>query len=333
MWAAGLDWDDLFQGDLARRAWTWFSELGDLPEIKVPRCVNLGQDEELLSETLHTFVDASQDAYGAVNFSRVCYKSGLVSRRLVTAKTRVAPLSTTTISRLELMVAVLGLRMPDSVSKALDSALNQVTFWSDSMNVLWWIRGRSRSFKPFVANRVGEIQSLTDPQQWQFVPTKENPADLVTRGLKVSELGNCEKWWNDPEFLGNDESEWPINRVNVGQETTSMEIKRNDREFPKQANDYVEERTMISLKENKHLWCLNPNRFSSWQKFIRVQAWVHRFINNCRLRERESGELKPGEIEDAEIQPIKSANKKLFPTSTQRFCAKESYQRTANCLD
>ena len=82
----------------------------------------------MLSETLLTFVDASQGAYGAVIFSRVCYKSGLVSRRLVTAKTRVEPLSTTSIPRLGLMAAVLGLRMSDSVSKALDSALNQVTF-------------------------------------------------------------------------------------------------------------------------------------------------------------------------------------------------------------
>ena len=57
--------------------------------------------------------------------------------------------------------------------------------------------------------------SVSDPRQWRFVPTKENPADLVTRGLKVSELANCEKWWNGPGFLGNDESEWPINRVNV----------------------------------------------------------------------------------------------------------------------
>ena len=160
---------------------------------------------------------------------------------------------------------------------------------------------------------MGEIQCLTDPQQWRLVPTKENPADLVTRGLKVSELANCEKWWNGPEFLGNEESERPINRVNVDQETKSMEIKRNDREFPKLANDDVEERTMISLKENKHLWRLNPNRFSSWQKFIRVQAWVYRFIDNCRLRERESGELKTGEIEDAETQAIKSAQQEAFP--------------------
>ena len=75
----------------------------------------LGQDEELLSETLHTFVDVSQDAYGAVVFSRVRCKSGLVSIGLVTAKTRVAPFSTIIIHRLELMAAVLGLRWPNTV--------------------------------------------------------------------------------------------------------------------------------------------------------------------------------------------------------------------------
>ena len=120
MWAAGLDWDDLFQGDLARRARTWFSELKYLPETKIPRCLRLEQNEELRLEILHTFVDASQDA---VVFKRDCYKSGLVPRRLVTAKTRVAPPSTTSIPRSELMAAVLGLKISDSVSKASDSAL------------------------------------------------------------------------------------------------------------------------------------------------------------------------------------------------------------------
>ena len=71
MWAAGMDWDDLFLGDLASKARKWFKELEDLPTIKVPRCIRLGQDKKMLSQTLHTFVDASQDAYGgAVVYSR-----------------------------------------------------------------------------------------------------------------------------------------------------------------------------------------------------------------------------------------------------------------------
>ena len=48
MWAAGMDWDDLFLGDLASKARKWFKELEDLPTIKVPRCLRLGQEEETL---------------------------------------------------------------------------------------------------------------------------------------------------------------------------------------------------------------------------------------------------------------------------------------------
>ena len=48
MWAAGMDWDDLFLGDLASKAGKWFKELEDLPTIKVPRCLRLGQEEETL---------------------------------------------------------------------------------------------------------------------------------------------------------------------------------------------------------------------------------------------------------------------------------------------
>ena len=78
-----------------------------------------------------------------------------MSSRLVAAKTRVAPLAATSIPRLELMAAILGLRLTESVSRVYSGGLGQAVFWSDSMNVLWWIRGRSRIFKPFVANRVG----------------------------------------------------------------------------------------------------------------------------------------------------------------------------------
>ena len=169
---AGLEWDELCPRELIHKSQDWFCELEELPTIKVPRCLRFGPEEVVLSETLHTFVDASQDAYGAVVYLKIIYESGSVSSRLVTAKTRVAPLAATSIPRLELMAAILGLRLTESVSRVYSGGLGQAVFWSDSMNVLWWIRGRSRIFKPFVANRVGEIQSLTNPKQWHFVPTK-----------------------------------------------------------------------------------------------------------------------------------------------------------------
>ena len=313
MWAAGMDWDDLFQRDLASKARKWFKELEDLPTIKVPRCLRLRQEEEMLSQTLHTFVEASQDAYGAVVYSRSTYKSGAVSKRFVAAKSRVAPLAGTSIPRLELMAAVLGLRMAESISRVLNVSLDQATFWSDSMNVLWWIRGRSRSFKPFVANRVGEIQTATDPKQWRYVPTNKNLADLLTRGLKLSELTKNERWWTGPDFLEQEESEWPVNKVAIAQGAAKVEVKKSNSELPDQVNDLYEERAMITINQEDQSWRLNPKRFSGWKRFTRVHVWVRRFVDNCRCHARQSGELKPSEIEDTEVQVIKSAQREAFP--------------------
>ena len=41
MWVAGLDWDNLFQEDVANEAHKGFSKLENLPEIKVTRCMRL----------------------------------------------------------------------------------------------------------------------------------------------------------------------------------------------------------------------------------------------------------------------------------------------------
>ena len=142
--------------------------------------------------TLHTFTDASRDAYGAVTYIRYKYKGGALSTSVVASKTRVAPLSAASIPRLELMGAVLGLRLALSIAKVLKIDQSLLTFWSDSMNVLWWIRRPSRSFRPFIANRIGEIHDSSSPTQWHHVSTHQNPADLPTRGMSVTEVKGSE---------------------------------------------------------------------------------------------------------------------------------------------
>ncbi|XP_064637164.1 uncharacterized protein LOC135493621 [Lineus longissimus] len=49
------------------------------------------------------------------------------------------------------------------------------------MNVLFWITRPGKKYKPYVANRVGEIQTKTTADQWRHVPTKKNPADKASR--------------------------------------------------------------------------------------------------------------------------------------------------------
>jgi len=87
--------------------------------------------------------------------------------------------------RLEVMAAILGLNLTLSIIAALNIPMADAHFWSDSLDVLYWIRGRGRQFRPFVANRIGEIQRQSSREQWQYIESKGNPADVCSRGLSA----------------------------------------------------------------------------------------------------------------------------------------------------
>ncbi|XP_070069990.1 uncharacterized protein [Drosophila takahashii] len=55
-----------------------------------------------------------------------------------------------------------------------------------------------RKFQSFVRHRVGEIVDSTNRNQWRWVPTKENVADLATKFFKTPD---AYRWINGPPFL------------------------------------------------------------------------------------------------------------------------------------
>ena len=134
VWLNGLEWDERLPQKLFVKVNTWFAELSMLLEIKFLRC--LQQKKEVKCAKLHTFVDASCEAYGTAIYIKVEYKDGSSSVRLVASKTKVAPLHSITIPRLELMGAILGNRLAKSVANALSVDTGLITFWTDSANVL-----------------------------------------------------------------------------------------------------------------------------------------------------------------------------------------------------
>ena len=131
--------------------------------------------------TIHTFVDASEQACAAVSYLRQEYDNRDVSVIFVTAKSLVAPLKVITVPGLELVAAVIGVRLSKFVGSSLDMLVKEHVFWSDSENIIYWLRNESRHFKPFVANRVGEIHDSVSPTHWQHVPRKHNAVDKATR--------------------------------------------------------------------------------------------------------------------------------------------------------
>ena len=68
---------------------------------------------------IHTFSDASEKAYAAASYVCHEYEDGAVSTRLVAAMSRLAPLKTMSIPRLELIGALTGLRLTLKICVAL----------------------------------------------------------------------------------------------------------------------------------------------------------------------------------------------------------------------
>ena len=184
IWMAGIGWDDALPSQLQTKWLQWKAELPELSQFTIPRCLRKPNPKEI---DLHVFSDASEKAYATVAYLVCHYPSEILPTScLIAAKSRVAPVKAITIPRLELMGAFLSTRVAKAIVQVLSVATT--TFWTDSTNVLFWVRNQSRNFKPFVANRVGEIQATSEPEQWCHVPGKLNPADLPTRGLSSKEL-------------------------------------------------------------------------------------------------------------------------------------------------
>ena len=133
----------------------------------------------------------------------VQYENGDAPSKLVVAKTKVAPLATASIPSLELMAAVLSFHLAYTVAKVYKIDRMSVNYWTDGINVLWWVRNHSRKFKSFAGNRISEIQRLSAPGKWNRVKTKENPAGLLSRGMSIEDLALSNLWWYGPENLKN----------------------------------------------------------------------------------------------------------------------------------
>ena len=207
-WVLGLGWDDEFPDELRKKCQECFCELPELSSVEVPRCYHV-TGKRVVDTSIHMMTDASQLAYAAVNYVRYEYEDGEVTVRFVAAKAKVAATKTTSIPTLELMAAVLGLRLSRKVSELLEVPFETCTLWTDSNNTICWIQGQSRRYKTFVANRISEIHQKSNPRQWRHVPTNLNCADDATQGLHAKELSTDHCWFSGPKFLYKKDEDWP----------------------------------------------------------------------------------------------------------------------------
>ncbi|XP_065185823.1 uncharacterized protein LOC135816555 [Sycon ciliatum] len=267
----GTDWDDPLDSDQASEWKQWFSEFPSLRDVKASRCfTEISSDQPL---TLHTFTDASASAYAAVTYARQERDDGTAKVTLALAKARPTPIKRKTIPMLELQGAVLGTRLSCSVGEALDVPVSRQYFYTDSMNVLYWVRSPSRKFKIEVGNRISEIQEFSNASQWCHVSTTVNPADMPSRGVGATQLADDATWWTGPAFLSKPTSTWPSKHI-VPPAELPGQLKR--------------EITMVATTQELPTSRLHPDHFSSWDHLVRITAWCRRFVNNARRRSTQA---------------------------------------------
>ena len=191
LWRQKIHWDQKIPEELILVINSWVQELEMLSEIHFPR--------KVLPYTLHIFCDASERAYAAA-----AYVVTEISTNFLAAQSKVPPMKQVTLPKLELMALHLGSRLVTAILYSLRDIQNQpkqIVMYSDSTIVLSWMAGDPSRWTKFVAkcvNRVTQIKETIPKAQFTHVSSKENPADLPSRGCYASELrGHSQKMFKN----------------------------------------------------------------------------------------------------------------------------------------
>ncbi|XP_050548463.1 uncharacterized protein LOC126910121, partial [Daktulosphaira vitifoliae] len=212
LWHAKLEWDTPLPVDMANSWNRFINELPRLNSISLPRHIDVRNYKEI---QLIGFSDASGKGYAGSIYLRVVHHTGDISVYFVTCKTKVAPLkngdANTSMPRLELCGALLVAQTLHRVYNCLMSeiSISAIQAWTDSTVVLAWLKTDKKDFKIFVTNRVAKIHSLLPNCKWEYVNTKDNPADPASRGL-LPYMVLCKIHIDGPAFLRLPVKQWPL---------------------------------------------------------------------------------------------------------------------------
>ena len=293
----------------------------DALPVAIPRCYFL--EEPALTVQLHGFSDASEAAFGAVIYLRATYAGHSPTARLVTAKSRVAPRKQRTIPELELCGAVLLAQMLETTAAILDIPEEQVTGWIDNTIVLCWLRKTSSKYDIFIGNRIAIATNHYPSSIWKHVPTLDNPADCVSRGVTAQELKEHRLWWNGPEWLVTEPLQVPT-------QPSSIEVDKHKDHRAKAS-------ACLHITAAPTVWL--ADRYSSYHTLNKVTAWVLRAAANFKsLRTtillNKDRYLSVDELKEAAQFLLKRAQRRSYNEDIAVLAVgpKETVENTSNLL-
>ncbi|XP_068204636.1 uncharacterized protein [Palaemon carinicauda] len=195
LWEDNVSWDNVLRREKAREAGELLCELKAVSNITFPRAVGKKNLE------LHVFTDASSKAYSAVAYIR----DNCNQVRLLTSKMRITPkgMNKLTIPKLELLALLLGCRLAKTLKGLIEP--REIVMWTDNKVTMAWVASPDAKDNKniFISNRVAEIIFLRQVCDFSlnYVPSNQNPADVLSRGATTQQLLQNPLWQKGPEFL------------------------------------------------------------------------------------------------------------------------------------
>ena len=162
---------------------------------------------------------------------------------------------------------------------------NQIMPWVDSTTVLYWLLNKG-PWTAYVTNRIKSVEALSNGDL-KYVPTKENPSDLGTRGVKADRLTRF--WYEGPSWLGNEE-DWPTQPIVVEMRDTQVEtMKFKDKVMV----------TIATMDDNRSHFITDMTSRFTYRKLLRITGWIPQSKRN-RMVSKSTVPLETYEIENAE---------------------------------
>jgi hypothetical protein len=125
VWALKVDWDESLPSDLHSEWTKYYAQLPLLNNIRFPRKTIV---KSPINIELHGFCDASEKAYGACVYLRTTNADGHIHNLLLTTQSKVAPLKTLTIPRLELSGALLLASLVSTIKKSVTVKVSRIVY-------------------------------------------------------------------------------------------------------------------------------------------------------------------------------------------------------------
>ena len=308
---AKIGWKDKLPDELVVKWSRWKEEIKQLKVIKLPRRLLVSH---AITIRLAGFSDASGRGYSAVVYVVSANQEGNHDSNFVICKTKLRPVKSQSIPRMELMAACLLSRLMATVSKWLMNwNITRKMYYSDSKAVLYWIKADHRSQPAFISNRIQIINMLTDRCEWRYVASSENPADIPTRGSWLKDLANNQKRWKGPKFIL--KMEEPV--VWEG-------------ECPEEC---AEEMVQVNIVQQQSLGIcdlIEQKVTRSYHRLMKITKTVYKAVGkflkksgNKQLQEKKRKELSYAEAEKLWFQSIQKHHYK----EEIRYCSKIATER------